>query len=119
MQSALVPLAHLGLTGVSVFIVAKLLPGIQASSLKASIFFAFVVGVLNAIVWGALAVFAVSFTIVTVGLGALILNGVVFLLASKVVEGVRISGCMTAAIASLGVSLVNAAMHPFFGRWAP
>ena len=57
--------------------------------------------------------------VLTVGVGALVLNGVVFLLASKVVEGVRISGCMTAAIASLGVSLVNAAMHPFFGRWAP
>ena len=114
----LVPIVHLLLTGVSVVIVAHVLPGIRVASYFAAVKFAFVVAILNAILWGPL---AHVFSFVTLGLGALILNGFIFLIAGAVVRGVRISGCLTGAIASVGVWLVNQAMHVFLGlgHWAP
>ncbi|HEX7601786.1 MAG TPA: phage holin family protein, partial [Polyangiaceae bacterium] len=84
-----------------------------------AVLFALVVAIFNAIAWTLLAPLSWGFAILTLGLGALVINGILFLLASKVVEGVQISGCVTAAFASLGVSIVNWAMHLVVGRWAP
>ena len=55
----------------------------------------------------------------SVGFGALVINGLLFMLADAVVPGVEISGCITAVLASLGVTFVNWAMHFVVGRWAP
>jgi putative membrane protein len=119
MHSLVVPLVHLLLTGASVLIVAKILPGITVKSYKAAVLFALVVAIFNAIAWTFLWPVSWGFTLLTLGLGMLVINGLVFLVSAKVVEGVQISGCMTAAFASLGVSLVNWAMHFVFGKWAP
>jgi putative membrane protein len=116
--SILVPVVHLLLTAVSVVIVAHVLPGIYVRSYFSAVKFAIVVAILNAILWGPL---AHAFTWLTLGIGGLILNGVIFLIAGSLVGGVRISGCLTGALAAGGVWLVNQAMHIFLGlgRWAP
>jgi putative membrane protein len=116
MSSIVEPLVHVLISGLSVFIVAKLLPGISVKSFTSAVFFALVVGVFNAIAWHYLALLTIPFTIVTLGLGYLIVNGLLFLLAARVVKGVEISGCITAALASVGVSLVNGGLHLLFGR---
>lgn len=116
MSSLVEPLVHVLISGLSVFIVAKLLPGISVKSFTSAVFFALVVGVFNAIAWHYLALLTIPFTIVTLGLGYLIVNGLLFLLAARVVKGVEISGCITAALASVGVSLVNGGLHLLFGR---
>jgi putative membrane protein len=107
------------LTGVSVIIVSKLLPGMTVRSYGSALFFAFVVGVLNAIAWHFLAPLTVTFSVLTLGLGALVINAILFMIADAVVEGVELSGFFTAMFASLGVTLVNWVMHLFFGKWAP
>jgi putative membrane protein len=119
MHSLLQPIVHVLLSGVSVFVVAHLLPGIRVKSYGSAVFFALVVGLFNAIAWHYLALLTVPFAIVTLGLGYLVVNGLLFLLASRVVKGVEISGCVTAAFASIGVSVLNWAMHFVFGHWAP
>jgi putative membrane protein len=113
------PLAHVLLSGVSVFIVAKVLPGIRVTSYWSAVVFALIAGVMNAIVWTYLAPLSVTFTILTLGFGGLILNGLIFLIAGGVVRGVEVSGCFTAALASLAVTFVNWLMHLFLGKWAP
>jgi putative membrane protein len=118
-SSLVLSIVHLLLTGVSVLIVAKLLPGITVKSYGSALAFAFVVGILNAIAWSVLAPLTIAFSVVTLGIGALVINGILFLIAGRVVKGVEISGCVTAAIASLGVTLVNAGMRHFLGQWGP
>jgi putative membrane protein len=107
------PIVHLLLTGVSVLVVAHVLPGIQVRSYWSAVKFAFVAGLLNAVVWSMFRPLSVIFSVVTLGIGALILNGIIFLVAGAVVRGVRISGCVTGAIASIGVWLVNQILHSF------
>ena len=114
-----VAIVHLLLTGLSVLLVGKLLPGVQVKSFTSAVAFAFVVGILNAVAWTLLAPLSLTFSVLTLGLGALVINGVLFLIADAVVPGVQISGCITAALASLGVTFFNWAMHFVFGHWAP
>ena len=112
-------IVHLLLTGVSVLIVGKLLPGITVKSYGSAVFFAFVVGILNAIAWKLLWPLSATFSVLTLGVGVLVINGIIFMLADKVVDGVKISGCVTAAVASVGVTLINWVMQIFLGKWAP
>ena len=95
------------LTGVSVLIVGAVLPGIKVKSYGSAVLFAFVVGLFNAIAWYVLAPLTWTFAILTLGLGVLIINALVFVLAGKVVRGVAIAGWFTALLASLGVQLCN------------
>jgi uncharacterized membrane protein YvlD (DUF360 family) len=74
--------------------------------------FAVMVAILDVIAWKLLAPFTYTFGVVTFGAGFLIVNGLVFLVAQKVVRGVEISGCFIASIAAVLVGLVNSAiMH--------
>lgn len=110
-------IVHLLVTGLSVLIVARVLPGMTAKTYGSAVFFALVVGVLNAIAWHFLAPFTITFTLLTLGIGGLVVNGLIFLTADKVVEGIEISGCFTAVLASIGVSFVNWVLHVLLGQW--
>ena len=90
MHSLVVPLVHLLLTGVSVVVVAKILPGITVRSYKSAVVFALVVAILNALAWMIPITWGVW--LLTFGLGMFLINGLVFLIAGKLVDGVQISG---------------------------
>jgi putative membrane protein len=100
-------LLHFFLTGVSVFIVAHVLPGIRARSFGSAFWFAVVLSFLSALTWHVFGLVTVPFAVVTLGVGALVINGIVFLIAGRIVSGIEISGCFVAAIASLCVTFVN------------
>lgn len=95
------------LSGVSVLIVAAVMPGFKVKTFGASLAFAIVVAIFDAIAWHGLSLLTWGFTFVTMGVGFFVINGLIFMLATKVVKGVEISGCFVAAIASLLVALVN------------
>ena len=117
-HSLALAVVHLLLTAVSVLIVAKFLPGVQVKSYGSAVVFSLVVAILNAVAWYLLAPLTWTFAVLTLGVGILIVNGLVFLWAGNL-AGVRFSGCATAAIASVCVSLLNWVMHLIFGPWAP
>lgn len=118
-SSLLQSIVHLLLTAVSVLLVSKILPGIRVKSYGSAVFFAFVVGILNAIAWTFLSPLTVTFSVLTLGLGALVINAILFMIADAVVSGVELSGFFTAMFASLGVTVINWVMHLFLGKWAP
>jgi putative membrane protein len=110
-------IVHLLVTGLSVLIVGAVMPGMRVRSYGSAVWFALVVGVLNALVWYLLAPLSYGFAFLTAGIGALILNGIIFLVADKFSSGVEISGCFVAALASLAVSFVNWLLHFVTGRF--
>jgi putative membrane protein len=110
-------LAHLLCTGLSVYLVAQIFPGIRARSFGSAVWFAFLVGVLNAVLWVVFWPLALPFKVLTLGLGGLVLNGLVFMGASRIAGGVQVSGCLTGALASIGVTFLNGILlRMFFGR---
>lgn len=97
-------------TGVSVVIVAAILPGMKVDRYGDAVGFAVVTAVLNVLAWRVFALFTWPMAVLTLGIGGFILNGVIFLVARRLVSGVKISGCFVAAIAALLVSVVNSAL---------
>lgn len=107
-------LVHFLLSGASVLIVAAILPGMKVRSYFDAVGFAIVVAVLNTIVWRVFFFLSWPLAIVTLGGFALLINGLVFLLAQKVVPGVRIAGWLTAIVAAVLVTLCNWALNQVF-----
>lgn len=97
-------------TGMSVVIVAALMPGMKVDRYGDAVGFAVVTAVLNVIAWRLFALITVPFAVITLGVGGFILNGVIFLVARRLVSGVKISGCLVAAIAAFLVSVVNSVL---------
>lgn len=100
-------LVQLLLTAVSVYVVAKILPGIKAKSFGSAVWFAFLVAVLNAALWTFLWPLALPFKVLTLGLGGFVLNGLVFLAAGRISGGVQVSGCLSGILASIAVTFLN------------
>jgi len=99
------------LSAVSVMIVSALLPGMKVRGFVDALLFAVVTAVLNVLAWHTIiAVFSVTFSVLTLGIGIFIINGLIFLVAQKVVRGVEISGCFIASLAAFLVSVLNSAI---------
>jgi putative membrane protein len=108
--------AHVVLTGVGVFVVSKILPGLTVRKFSSAVVFALVVALLNLFFWYAVGVGGHSFGVLSTGLGGIILNGVAFLVAGRVVKDIEISGCFTAIIASLAVAFTNSLLHALLAQ---
>lgn len=102
--------------GVAVLIVASFLPGMKVDRFRDAVLFAVVVAFFNALAWTVFGLLTIPFTVLTLGIGALIVNGLVFVLADKVVKGVTISGWVVGAIAAVLVSVVNSALSSLLLR---
>ena len=86
---------------------AWILPGFTIDDPWSALVLAAVLGVANAVVWPFLLRFALPFTVMTLGLGALVVNGVFLLGAAAALENVHIDGLFEAVVVVLGLSLVT------------
>jgi putative membrane protein len=109
---------HVALSSVSVFVVAKVLPGIKVKSFGAAVGFAIVVAVLNVVAWHLLAQTGVPLgRWLQRGIGGFVLNGILFTVAARIVGGVKVSGCIMAAIAALCVTFLNQVLRGAIDSW--
>ena len=102
------------LSAVALLLLEVLLPGVKFSGVGSVVLFAAVIGLINALVWPLLIRIALPFTVLTLGLGVLVLNGVVVLVAARITPGVNIPGLGTAIVVALGVTLVNTVATALF-----
>lgn len=100
-------LIHWILSGVSLAIVAGILPGIEVEGIWAALVAAAVIGIVSATVGFVLKILLFPFAIISLGLVYLIVNGMMLLLASALVPGFRVRGFMTAIIGSILLSITD------------
>lgn len=74
----------------AVLVASELLPGIKVSSLGIAILTAFVISLLNNFLRPILIVLTLPFTVVTMGLFLLIINGIIIWLTGKMVPGFEV-----------------------------
>lgn len=111
---------HVAISSVSVFVVAKLLPGVKVKSLGAALAFSVVVAALNVAAWHLLSHNNISpGQWMARGAGGFVMNGIVFAIAARIVGGVKVSGCIMAAIAAFCVTFVNHVIHGFVAPYLP
>lgn len=109
-------LGRLVLSALSVFLVAKVLPGLRVRGLGAAFVFAFAVGLLDALAWRALgASLSVEGRLVSIA-ASWAVTGLCFWVAGRIIKGVEVDGCLSALLASFAVALVSALLTEAWHR---
>ncbi|MCI0619753.1 phage holin family protein [Candidatus Wolfebacteria bacterium] len=98
-------LAKILITALALLAVAYLVPGIAVSEFLVALLVALVLGLLNLIVKPILVVLTLPINILTLGLFLWVINGFLFWLAAKFIEGFSVSGFWTAVLGALIVSV--------------
>ena len=98
---------HWILSGVALLIVANVLPGIQVESFGAAMIAALAIGVVSATVGLILKIVLLPFIFLTLGLVYFLINGFMLKLASALVPGFRVEGCLPAVLGSILLTVVD------------
>ena len=88
-------------------IMAWLLPGVKLDSVATAIVAAAMIGLVNALLWPILSYVILPFAVLTLGLLSLVLNAVMLLLSSALVEGFEVNNLGSALLLALGLSIIN------------
>ncbi len=97
-------------TGVALYLLSLIISGLTISGLPAALAAAAWIGVLNALIWPLLMRFALPVTVLTLGLGGLILNGLLVWLVNKIVRGFDVDGLWWGIVVVIVITLVNIAI---------
>src|SRR5580698_1854231 len=108
-------LIHWLLSGVALLIVANILPGIQVDSFGSSLIAAFVIGLVSATVGLVPKIMLLPFILLTLGIVYFLINGLMLKLASELVPGFHVSGCLTAVLGSILLTLVDFLLNRLAG----
>jgi len=98
---------HWVLSGVALLIVAQILPGIEIDGIGAALIAAFVIGLVSATVGLVLKIVLLPFIILSLGIVYFLINGLMLKLASALVPGFRVVGCLPAVVGSILLTIVD------------
>jgi uncharacterized membrane protein YvlD (DUF360 family) len=97
-------------TAFALWLLALVLPGFSIDSGWDALLAGFVVGVANAVVWPALAFLVVPLSVVTLGLGAIVLNAIFVGWVLELLPGVEIDGFWPSLFVVIGLVIVTTAI---------
>ncbi len=98
-------------SGLSIFIAAYIIPGVEVADLTSALIVAVVLGIINTFLKPVLTILTLPITIITLGLFSLILNALLIMLASRLVAGFTVSGLLPAILFSIVLSIVNSILN--------
>ena len=100
-------LIHWIVTGIALAATAWVLPGVHLTSERALAVAALVLGLVNALVRPILFVLTLPITVLTLGLFYLVVNGLAFALAARLVPGFEVDSLLQAILGAVLVSLIS------------
>ncbi len=100
--------------GLTVFVAANFIDGIEVDSAGAAILMAIVLGVLNTLIRPILVFLTLPISVLTLGLFIFVINTVLFWVAGALVDGIEINGMLAAFLGALLVSLVTWILNLIF-----
>jgi uncharacterized membrane protein YvlD (DUF360 family) len=99
------------LDAILLLLLAPVLPGFSTDGFGAALALAVLLGLANALVWPLMIRVALPFTVLTLGLGALVLNGLVLLAIAEIDYGVHIRGLGSAIVVTLALTVLSVASN--------
>ena len=96
-------------------IVAHLLPGIEVDGFGTALIAALVIGLASATLGVILKILLLPFIILTLGIVWFLINGLMLKLASAVVPGFRVNGCLPAVLGSILLTVVDYVLNRLAG----
>ena len=106
---------HWILSGVALLIVANILPGIQIEGFGSALIAALVIGFVSATAGLILKIVLLPFIVMTLGVVYFLINGLMLKLASELVPGFRVHGCLPAVLGSILLSIVDFLLNRIAG----
>lgn len=94
--------------GVALLVLAWLVPGFTIDRARDAFFAGAVIGALNAVVWPALAFFVVPLSVLTLGLGSIVVNALVVGTVLDRMPGVRLPAFGDRLLVAVGLAVVTA-----------
>jgi uncharacterized membrane protein YvlD (DUF360 family) len=95
------------LTAASLHLMSAILSGFAIEGTGTALFSAAIIGLINALVWPVLIRIALPFTVLTLGLGVLVLNGGVVWLVSVIDPDMHVNTLGAGIAVAIGITVVN------------
>ncbi len=95
------------LNALFIIIVPLIFRGIVVENFVAALFAALIIGLLNALLKPILILLTLPINILTLGLFTLVINGLIILLATKIVPGFDVSNIWYAILFAISLSIFN------------
>lgn len=95
-------------------LLSEILSGFVLDGAGSALAAAALIGLLNSLVWPALARFALPLTVLTLGLGALLLNGLLVTIAIDALPGAEISGVLEGTVVTIVLAAVTTFLYALF-----
>jgi putative membrane protein len=92
---------------ISILLTARWTKGIRVKSVFGAVVFAVVLSILNYFLFGLLVVIGFPLLVITLGLGIILINALLWWMAAKLVSAVEIDGYGAAIKASIVTSLIS------------
>lgn len=108
-------IGHILVTALLLFIVGRIISGIEVRDAKAAIIGALVLGLANALVRPLLVLLTLPLTILTLGLFLIVVNALMIMLAAALVDGFKVDKFTSALKGALVLALLNLLLSRFFG----
>jgi len=93
--------------GLLLWVVARIVPGVEVDGVGHALVAGLVLGVINALVRPLLVILTLPITILTLGLFLLIINAILLKLAAALVPGFRVQGFLPAVLGALLLSIFS------------
>jgi putative membrane protein len=100
-------IVHILVTTVLLFILGRVVGGIEVRDGKAALFGAIGLGLANAFVRPLLLILSLPITILTLGLFILVVNALMLMLAAAFVDGFEVEDFGSAVVGAIGLSVMN------------
>lgn len=104
------------LNAVSLWVLDALFSGVVIADAASLIVLTLILALCNSLIKPVLQFFSFPFTLLTLGLFSLVVNGAVLMIAFGFVEGAMIHGLPTAILASIVLGFVNGALSNMFSE---
>lgn len=100
-------------TAIALLLVDYIIPGVVIANFPAAIFAGIIIGIVNAVIRPILFILSLPITILTLGLFALVVNGICLWLASLLTPGFTVSGFWGFILGPIVLSFVSTMINNF------
>jgi len=107
-------IAHILVSAALLFVVGKLVDGIEVRDGKAAVFGALALGLANALVRPVVVLLTLPATLLTLGLFLIVVNALMLMLAAGLVKGFEVRGFGPALWGALLLALMNVLVNVVF-----
>ncbi len=107
MKSLIKLILHIALSAGALLLVAKYVEGIHVAGMQAAVVVVFALFIVKYTIKPILAIIALPINLLTLGLFGFVLNGMLFWLVARYVEGFEVTTLMAGIIGALAVSVIK------------